>query len=167
MAVVLIFIWLDWLIENIKLTLPMKRFIKQKQLWIVSRESGRGKTTLLQLLALMLRVYWIPKNENDDEWEDGRYDIAIIDEYRDGWKAIEWINKFAEGSTMTLHRKYRTDIIKNDKVPMIVCSNQTIFECYNHLPHHDIHLIEVRFDEVDVEDNDIRVEWDTVSFNDL
>ncbi len=162
---VLIFIWLDWMIDN--LNIEEKRKMKAEQLWIVSRESGRGKTTLLQMLALMLRVYWITKTENDDEWEDGRYDLAIIDEYRDGWKPIEWMNKFAEGGTMTLKRKFRTDYIKQQNVPLIICSNQTIFECYNHLPHHDIHLIEVRFLEVDVEENDIRIEWDTVSFDDL
>ncbi len=141
--------------------------MKDPQLWISSRASGRGKSTLLMLLSKMLRIYRPSRNEWDDEWENGRYDLIIIDEYR-GWKSIDWINMFAEGSPMPLKRRGTCDILKTDKTPMIVCSNLTIFEAYAALDHNSIHLIEARFDEVEVGDEvDIRIDFNTVDFNDL
>ncbi len=150
------------MIENIK----QERRMKQKQLWVVSRESGVGKTTMLMLLSLMLRIYRPSRNEWDDDYVDGAYDLAVIDEYR-GWKPIDWINMFAEGSLMPLKRRGISDIVKRDKIPMIICSNWTIYEAYRTLSSTDVELICARFEEVDVSDDLIRIEWDTVSVSDL
>ncbi len=112
-------------------------------------------------------MYRVPKNEWDDKWEDDLYDLAVIDEYR-GWKTIDWINLFAEGSPMALLRRGCSDVLKQQKIPMIVCSNQTIFEAYNMLKHPDIHLIEARFLEVEIPDDGfIRIEVEGVEVNTL
>ncbi len=119
------------------------------------------------MISRMLRVYRPSRNEWDDLYRDGDFDIAIIDEYR-GWKSIDWINLFAEGSYMPLKRRSTCDILKTDKIPMIICSNLSIFEAYHDLDHSSIHLIEARFLEIEIEDDDeIRIEFDTISFDNL
>ncbi len=118
-------------------------------------------------LSKCLRIYRVPRNEWDDDWSDKAYDLAVIDEYR-GWKTIDWINMFAEGSPMPLKRRGVSDVLKLHKIPMIVCSNQSIFEAYNTLKHPDIHLIEARFLEVEIPDDGfIRIEVEGVDVNSL
>ncbi len=118
-------------------------------------------------LSKSLRIYRVPKNDWDDKWEDDAYDLAVIDEYR-GWKSIDWINMFAEGSPMNLLRRGCSDVAKLQKIPMVICSNCTIFEAYQQLSHPAIHLIEARFLQVEIPDDGlIRIEFEGVDVNDL
>ncbi len=153
-----------WLNENIK----QLRRMKDLQLWLWSHQSGRGKSTLLLQLAKMLRIYRLSRNDWDDTYLDGEYDLAVADEYR-GHKPIEWINAFAEGSTTILSRRGTADVVKHDKLPLIICSNLPIYEAYAQLKASDIELIECRFQQVEVDDDNglIRIDFEGVDVNDL
>ncbi len=73
----------------------------------------------------MLRLYHVTRDEWDDEYEDGQFDLIVADEYR-GAKDIAWINQVAEGSKVKLRRKGLTGVLKTDRLPMIICSNLPI-----------------------------------------
>ncbi len=119
-------------------------------------------------LAKMLRIYRLSRNEWDDKYIDGAYDLAIADEYR-GSKPIDWLNSFAEGTNTILSRRGTCDILKMDKIPLIICSNLPIYEAYAQLKNSDVELIEVRFEQVEVDDENglIRIDFEGVVVDDL
>ncbi len=141
--------------------------MKQPQLWLWSRQSGRGKSTLLTQLSTMLRLYHITRDDWDDEYEDGQFDLIVADEYR-GCKDIAWINQVAEGTRVKLKRKNCTATLKTDRLPMLICSNLPIYEAYDKYKGSDVELIEVRFDQVEVDDNGlIRIDFEGCDVNNL
>jgi len=123
---------LDWLTENIKQT----RTAAQELLYVWG-DTGLGKTTLLARLREYLRVYDIPPSEDwYDNYEDGQYDIAFLDEFKAN-KTIQWMNSFLQGHPFLLKRKGTTPYLKKDNLPTIICSNYSLYDAYNHsLPHH-------------------------------
>lgn len=145
--------------------------MKQKQLWLYSKASGRGKSTLLLQLSQMLRLYLVSAGDWDNKWCDGDFDLAGADEYR-AHKPITWINSFSEGMPMELNRKGLTESTKNQRIPFIIFSNQSIWEAYGaqdskykYRPS-DVALIEVRFLEICVpDDGDIRIDFEGIDVN--
>lgn len=116
---------LEWLLKNIK----KPREFKQHQLYIWG-PPGCGKTHLINVLSLHLSVYVIPTDEEFyDEWEDGLYDLAIIDEFK-AQKTIQWMNQFLQGSSMTMRQKGKQSL-KKQNIPTIILSNYGLHECYH------------------------------------
>ncbi len=114
----------DWLRDNLG-SGPRKRRKKQLYLW---SETGFGKTELICRLAQHYSVYPVPNEDFYDEWQDGIYDIAVLDEFI-GKKRITWMNKWLEGQVMTL-RKKGSQYVKYKNVPTIVLSNVSLEDCY-------------------------------------
>ncbi len=115
---------LFWLRDNIKCDRPFKK----EQLWIHGPK-GTGKTSLIEWLRKFLAVYDVPHEDYDDDWEDGCYDLAFIDEFK-GTRKITWMNRFVQGGTMRI-RKKGTQGMKRENIPVIVCSNYRICDAYS------------------------------------
>lgn len=114
----------EWLNSNI----CKERPFRQKQLWLHG-PSGVGKTTLLDKLRSVLRVYELPKSEDFyDFYDNGCYDLIVCDEFK-AHKTITFLNEFIQGTQMVI-RKKGSQAIKSENLPVIICSNYTIRECY-------------------------------------
>ncbi len=135
---------LFWIIENIK----EEREFKQEQLWIWGPR-GTGKTSLIHWLEKFLSVYWVPHEDFDDDWEDGCYDLAFIDEFLHT-RRITWMNRFVQGGPMRI-RKKGTQGMKQQNIPMIVCSNWSIHGAYGpHIPDVAKDTLACRFTEIEI-----------------
>jgi len=114
----------EWLHSNILLP----RLPRQKQLWICGRP-GIGKSRLLGVLRTMLRCYDMPRDEEYyDGYEDGLYDLVILDEYKHQ-KRLQFLNAWCDGQPLPLRQK-GSQSLKSNNLPLIVCSNFCIEECY-------------------------------------
>ena len=130
-----------------------------------------GKTSLLLFLMKSLRVYLIPSDEEYyDEWSDGDYDVAILDEFT-GNKPIHWMNRWMGGQPMTVRRKGIIQVKKYQAIPTIVMSNRTLESAYQHhlettKEHDTFRALRTRFIEISLSrpftitfmDDDIPVE---------
>ncbi len=138
-----------WLVDNIK----KKREFKQKQLWIYG-SIGTGKTSLVLWLEKYLSIYWIPHESFDDRYLDGRYDLAVCDEFK-GTRMITWMNEFVQGGTMTL-RKKGSQGMKHDNLPVIILSNYSIQESYSEkVSDYAKTSLKARFKEVSIPDGEV------------
>jgi len=116
-----------WLNQNI---CEVRRH-KQLQLWIFGPPDC-GKSTLLMELDRRLRVLWMQKEEDFmDMWEDGSYDLVVIDEFK-GQKKLTFLNEFLEGVPLCLRVK-GSQRMKRDNVPVIICSNGSPKDCYHNV----------------------------------
>lgn len=116
---------LEWLLKNIR----KPREFKQEQLYIWG-PPGLGKTHLVNMLAQYVAVYNIPTDEEFyDEWQDGLYDVAVMDEFKAS-KKIQWLNQFLQGSLMTMRQKGK-QTLKRQNIPVIILSNFGLHECYH------------------------------------
>ena len=108
---------------------PMK--LKDPHLWIKG-ESNLGKTTLWTWLDKHLKIYEIPLDENFyDFFPTSHWDCAVIDEFK-GQKTIQWLNRWLDGSRMTLRVK-GAQALKTNMIPTIILSNFSPEECYPQL----------------------------------
>lgn len=124
----------DWINLRIRRPTPERRF---PQLWIKAA-SLTGKTELIRILeqAFQLRVYWWPKDEKwMDGYEDDRYELIVLDEYRSQKKVTE-LNPILSNDTVPLSRRGREPTLKRDILPMIITSNFTPQEAYYKLAAH-------------------------------
>jgi len=113
-----------WLIGNIM----TPRIPRQKQMWLYG-PPGIGKTRLIGLLRTMLRIYDMPRDEDFyDAYEDGLYDLVVLDEYR-SQKRIQFLNAWCDGQPLPIRQK-GSQTIKNDNLPLLLCSNFAPIECY-------------------------------------
>lgn len=118
---------LDWIRSNVK----VDRHHRQKQLFICG-PTGIGKTTLLLQLREYLSVFMVNMAEDSYAgYEDGIYDLVVFDEFK-SQKTIQFMNSFCDGSPVWLKSKLAPALLKNDNLPVIVCSNFTPEECYPH-----------------------------------
>ena len=116
---------IDWL--NINIRQPRK--FRQAQMYIHGPPMI-GKTTMIEVLRQHLRVFMIPRDEDFmDEWENGTFDIAILDEFK-AHKKIQWLNSWLDGSLMPLRQKGR-QTLKSQNIPTLILSNYTLRECYH------------------------------------
>ena len=133
-----------WLNDNI-----MKpRNFKQKQLYIQSTEHGKGKTSLINQLCEIIRVYPIPNEEHYyDLWEENCYDLIVFDEFL-GQKKITFMNNILQGSRIMIPFKGGQRLkIKN--IPIIICSNENPEYGYSKVPLHVIDAFKSRIEIVD------------------
>jgi len=141
----------EWLHTNIL----QPRQPRQKQLWICGKP-GIGKSRLIGLMRLRLRVYDMPRDEEFyDDYEDGLYDVVILDEYKHQ-KRIQFLNAWCDGQPLPLRQKCK-QALKTDNLPLIVCSNFCIEECYREGVGRD--ALCDRFVQCNFYDNEIKVEW--------
>lgn len=127
-----------WLNANIRKT----REHKQEQLWLWSRHSNMGKTTMLNLLSERLRIFYIPTESNWDNYEDNRYDLMVADDFA-GSQPLAHMNLLLEGSPFCMKQRYQSTV-KKDRLPVIICSNYPPRECYSRLSPVRISNLETR-----------------------
>lgn len=63
-----------------------------------------------------------------DYYYDDAYDLVFLDEFH-GHHTISFLNLWAQGGEMTI-RKKGSQILKKANLPMIICSNFKLDECY-------------------------------------
>lgn len=107
-----------WLNSAIK----QERGLRAKQLYIWGAP-GLGKTHLIEELAKYLRIYTIPREDWETGYEDGYYDLAILDEFK-GQKSLQWLNTWLDGSMMRLKIKGVDGGMKRQRIPTIILSNR-------------------------------------------
>lgn len=91
-----------------------------------------GKTTFISLLRKMLAVYDIPPDEDYyDEYYDGTYDVAVLDEFKAN-KKLTWMNSWLQGHPFPLKKK-GSQYLKKDNLPTIIVSNYSPQEAYEHV----------------------------------
>ena len=72
----------------------------------------------------------MPKDEDFyDGYEDGCYDLVVMDEFK-SHKKIQFLNAWCDGQPLPLRQK-GCQSVKNDNLPLIVCSNFSIENCYH------------------------------------
>ena len=116
-----------WLQVNVLCT----RSFKDPQLYVCGAPNS-GKTSLiLKLEQEGLRVYRMPYDGKwYDLYEDGMYDIIVLDEFN-GQKKIQDLNFWLEGGPMMVPRRGLAPYAKKDNLPVLILSNYTPFEAYN------------------------------------
>lgn len=115
-----------WIRMNIRMT----RTFKQKQLY-VHGPPDMGKSSFVMQLEREheLSVYWMPALECFyDEYEDGAYDLVVLDEFR-AQKRIQELNLWLQGGVMPVRKKGGQGL-KRDNIPMIILSNYAPEDCY-------------------------------------
>jgi len=134
------------LVEWVRKNLLAPRAFKDPQLWMWGPPNTR-KTSFVHLLKKYYRVYCVPHEEFDDLYEDGLYDLAFCDEWRNDLRAIGWLARFSQGDDMTLRVKggQRT---KSQNIPMIIASNFPINLSFK---LQDVDVVRARFQEVHIE----------------
>lgn len=116
--------WLDYAFVDGPAVRPPRT--PQLYLW---GPPGIGKTRLWSKLAFAmendamvskLTRFDIPTNDNHDEYSP-KHQFAVLDEFR-GQKKIQWLNRFLDGSPMTLNARYNNHI-KSRNIPVMLLSN--------------------------------------------
>lgn len=139
---------LRWFNQNVEYN-KWEREFKSPQLWLHGPPNV-GKTHLILSLTTRLRVYWLPDEDFYDEYEDGQFDIAIIDEFK-GSKRVQWLNKWLEGSYMPL-RKKGSQYLKTFNLPTVILSNYTPSRVFHKVDTIEIQALETRLVVVYVPD---------------
>ncbi len=145
----------EWLEDNVR----KPRFLGQKNLWLYG-PTGVGKTRLKEQLMKRLRVYVLPYDGSwFDDYEDGKYDIMVLDEFKAQYK-IQQMNRLSGSEWTTLNRRGRAPVLCKDRLPVLVLSNYDVGGCYSKTMFDNPGLIALarRFDQVHVA-NRIDVEW--------
>ncbi len=133
-----------WIYLNIKTT----RQFKQKQLFIHG-PPNLGKTSLINFLSKYLRIYHMEKNSYNDGYEDGLYDLIVMDEFK-AQKSITFWNEWLQGSTMPLNVRFRHRE-KKQNLPVIILSNFTVEQCYTNTDHWRLAPLKARLLEVEID----------------
>jgi len=113
-------------------------------------DTSLGKTSLANCLEKLVRVYYVPYEDWYDDYQDGQYDLAIIDEFK-GQKPITWLNKWLDGTSMPLKKKgVASGYIKKQRVPTILFANYPIEEVYRNTPANQLTSLLRRFEIIHV-----------------
>jgi len=75
-------------------------------------------------------VYDVPAETWNDAYQDGIYDLIVFDEFQ-GQKSIGQLNALTDGYTTPLIRRGTHPYLKNDKLPVIICSNKLPHDVYH------------------------------------
>jgi len=137
-----------WLNENVVEEARNKRAFKQKQLWLVGPKN-MGKSTLIQNLASILRMYPISYTDYYCDYIDKDYDFAAMDEFC-GQKSISFLNLWLEGSLMALNVKGKPCYMKRFNLPTIICSNLLPGEIYKKVPGVQLEALLTRLEIIEV-----------------
>jgi len=120
----------DWLNNNIH----KPRQLKQKQLYIYG-EKDVGKSTLVRFIRdYGFLPYMLPREEYFDLYDDNMYDFIWCEEFVCSQMPLQTMNMLAEGDQMPLRIKGKQST-KCNNLPMIICSNIMIEDCYVRCPH--------------------------------
>lgn len=134
-----------WLNNN----LFKEREPRKKQLMLHGR-TRVGKTYLVQNLARYCNIYYIPIEDWYCNWEDGKYDLAVFDEFR-GQKTITWMNQWAEGAPMNIKKKMvAAGCMKMQNIPTIILANDPFETIYSNVQTSSPNLIEALNDRFEV-----------------
>ncbi len=114
----------NWLSKNVL----KDRVFKQKQLYVWG-PTNMGKSSLIMSLAPYLRLYSIPHHNSHEDYEDGMYDLAFMDEFK-AQKKIQWLNAWLDGGIFSLKGRYK-QVIKTQNIPTIILSNYSLVELYS------------------------------------
>lgn len=140
----------SWMNANLTQTGRVTREPRQKQLWIHG-PPAIGKTRMISQLRNHLRIYDVPFEEFQDDYQDDEYDVAVFDEFQGWQKTVTFLNKFLEGSPMYL-RKKGGQIYKQKNLSCIILSNFSPREAYPHVPDLQMEALESRLEVIEVED---------------
>ena len=137
-----------YIVEWLNLNLTIARKFKQKQLYIWG-SVGAGKTHMINILSGLLNIYHIPKNEDwDDQYEDGLYQLAVLDEFK-RQKTRAYLLEWLQGSSMSLKRKGLCRLIKSCNIPTIILSNYSLDELYSDPKYHGtLPALQARLEEI-------------------
>lgn len=118
---------IEWLSSNIR----CERAFRQEQLYI-SGPKQHYKTTIIRLLKVFLMTYDVPKGEEFyDLYEDGLYDLLILDEFK-GQKKLQDLNEWLQGDDMNIRQKGK-QYYKRQNLPMIILANWPLPQVYHNL----------------------------------
>jgi len=121
------------LVKWLNTNLFVKRFLKQKQLFISGPPSSY-KSFFFEYLANYLRVYFMPISEDwYNGYDDSFFDLVVMDEFL-GQKMLTFLNSFSDGTTVTLKVK-NNQVTKRNNLPFVIISNKTISEIYTKPEH--------------------------------
>lgn len=103
---------------------PTPRKHSQPQLMIVGATLHQ-KTSFARRLEEFARIYWVPNEENfDDFYNDEDFDLIVFDEFR-GQRSVTWLNSWLDGSTINV-RKKGSQGLKRANLPFIILSNDVL-----------------------------------------
>ena len=120
---------------------------------------GAGKTTMISNLEtwFKLRVYWWPRDEAWwDGYEDGAYDLIVLDEFKSQKKITE-LNPILSGDTVPLSRRRAPPYVKRENLPVIILSNYLPEECFHRCTSQALAPLLDRLEIVEVS-NYVRIE---------
>lgn len=103
--------------------------------------TGIGKSYLLNQLRELFRVYDVPHESWNDTYQDGIYDLIVMDEFN-GQKTITEMNLLTDGYQTPLKRRGTSPYLKTDCLPVILCSNKYPLEVYHNVFLKDKALVE-------------------------
>lgn len=109
---------IEWLIYN----LCRSRHLRQLQLLILGLP-GTHKTNLISALSEFLKVYMVPRRENDFSGADQDYDLWVIDEWEHHKMNTGLLKIILDGQRTVLDIKYARTIEKKKNVPIIMLGN--------------------------------------------
>ncbi len=116
---------IEWLNANIR----HPREFKQKQLYIWSDTPDVGKTSIARTLSESLSVCWWMKWEDfDDQYQDGLWDLIVIDEWK-GQRKLQYMNELLQGGQLPLRVK-GSQRLKSESTPILILSNYCPEESY-------------------------------------
>lgn len=138
----------EWLRANI---LQQPRGRKSPGLYLYSAGPNTGKTTLIDQLRELIRVYEISPGEFDCNWDDDAYDLAVFEDW-EGQRSFSWWKTFVEGVRMPLRKKGQADYIKMINVPVIITSNKLPRHVFKHLSTDAVLTWEERFTFIEATD---------------
>jgi len=144
----------NWLNSAIRVQRPRR----SHQIWIKAPPNA-GKTTLILNLEewFSLRVYFWPKDEKWwDAYEDGAYDLIVLDEFR-SQKTITELNPILSGDPIPLSRRRSPPLVKRDNLPVMILSNFSPEECYHKCSQSQLAPLLDRLEFVEVERH-VRIE---------
>lgn len=144
----------NWLNSAIRISRPRRSL----QMWIKAPPAA-GKTTMISNLEewFKLRVYYWPKDEHWwDAYEDGAYDLIVLDEFRSQKKITE-LNPILSGDPIPLSRRRSPPLVKRDNLPVMILSNFSPEECYHKCSAQQLAPLLDRLEFVEV-DHFVRIE---------
>lgn len=166
----------EWLKMNVVNQDLKERKPRMKHLYLRG-EPGIGKSFLASQLRVLMRVYDLPHESWNDGYQDGCYDLIIMDEFN-GQKTITEMNLITDGYVTPLKRRGMCPYLKKDALPVIIISNKAPEEVYHKADRvlveafasryevvHIFNKIDIRFEEErpEVPKNTLIVVNDTVT----
>lgn len=122
----------DWFTSQVIIDRELPRYkrpLRSPQLHIVG-PPGIGKTSFIAALQNKLKVYMVPTEESwMDTFEDGVFDIAVVDEFCGG-KTISWLNRWLDGGTIWIPIKGKSAVWKTQNIPTVILGNKTMEEIF-------------------------------------